>query len=107
MSVSTFAAAVLLPMTIGVAWATPTAVSAAEARAAVERYVPLLEKTLQVFTCSGACHHRLGLMVYGMARERNVAVHESLFSKVIEGMQQQRTGLLEATLQGIGEPEPG
>ena len=85
----------------------PNRVTAAEARAAVDKYIPLLEGTLQTFTCAGACHHRLGLMVYGLARERNVAVHEDLFSEVIARMEEQRRGLLEATLQGIGEPEPG
>ena len=62
--------AAMLPL--GSHWAAAASanqVTAAEARAAVDKYIPLLESTLQKFSCAGACHHSLGLMVYGMARE--------------------------------------
>jgi ankyrin repeat protein len=100
--------AALLPLGSGwVAAASANQVTAAEARAAVEKYIPLLESTLQKFTCAGACHHALGLMVYGMARERTIPVHEEVFAEAIDAVQKKSIRLLEPFLQGIGTPEPG
>jgi ankyrin repeat protein len=82
-------------------------VTAAEARAAVDKYIPLLESTLQKFACAGACHHSLGLMVYGMARERSIPVHGDVFAEAIDAIRKKYIRLLEPFLQGIGEPEPG
>jgi ankyrin repeat protein len=100
--------AAMLPL--GSHWAAAASanqVTAAEARAAVDKYIPLLESTLQKFSCAGACHHSLGLMVYGMARERSVPVHEEVFADAIHAIHQRSIRLLEPFLQGIGEPEPG
>lgn len=100
--------ATMLPL--GSNWATAASanpVTAAEARAAVNKYIPLLESTLQKFNCAGACHHSLGLMVYGMARERTIPVHEDVFAQAIDALQKKNIRLMEPFLQGIGEPEPG
>jgi len=97
-------------LSVGTHWAAAASanqVTAAEARAAVDKYIPLLESTLQKFSCAGACHHSLGLMVYGMARERSVPVHEEVFADAIHAIHQKSIRLLEPFLQGIGEPEPG
>ena len=100
--------AAMLPL--GSHWAAAASanqVTAAEARAAVDKYIPLLESTLQKFYCAGACHHSLGLMVYGMARERTIPVHEDVFAEATNAIQKKSIRLLEPFLQGIGEPEPG
>ena len=97
-------------LSLGSLWAASSStnqVTSADARAAVDKYIPLLESTLEKFYCAGACHHSLGLMVYGMARERNIPVHERVFVPLIQGLQQQNIKLLEPSLQGVGQPEPG
>src|SRR5579863_3789552 len=81
-------------------------VTTSEAEAAVRRYIPLLERSLETWGRNApciSCHHQaLGLSVLAMALEREVPVNRATYSAAMRAIGDRAGAVVDVTVQGIG-----